>query len=150
MSGTRRDEEELDRKEVASAPTEMGSMSLELTTPLYPTEDEAAVRSAVHNLFPTLELETVDGTVKGTGEGPKSVARLRRRLREMLIRDTARSQFISGIDGDAITFSLNKQSAFARIPNFSTGGAPLGDLDVILRTDGPKAIIQWLCELDED
>ena len=150
MSGTRRDEEELNRKEVASAPTEMTSMSLELTTPLHPPEDEAVVRSTILNLFPTLELETVDGFVKGRGEGPISVAHLRRRLREMRIRDTARSQFNSGTNGDAIKFSLNKQSAFARIPNFSTGGAPLGDLEVILRTNRPKVIIQWLCELDED
>ncbi len=86
----------------------------------------------------------------GIGEGPASLARFRRRIREMRIRDTARSTLLNGIDDGKVEFSLNKQSAVARVPNFSTGGAPLGDIDVTIRTVDPEGMVIWLCELDED
>jgi predicted RNA binding protein with dsRBD fold (UPF0201 family) len=150
MSGTVRDEEELDAKEVTHAPPGLVSVHLELTTPLHPTEDAGAVRSSVLNLFPKVDVHVGDGAVEGRGDGPASLARLRRRLREMRIRDTARSQFLSGVQGDVITFSLNKQSAYTRIPNFSTGGAPLGDIKVTIDAESPPAVVEWLCKLDDE
>ena len=100
------------------------------------------------NLFPLLRFETRDGSIYGTADGPSTVARLRRRLREMRIRDTARSVLSSGVDRGSVSFDLNKQSAFARVPNFSTGGAPLGDVTVTIRCRDPDAFVTWLCELD--
>ena len=144
------EEEELDLREVEEAPGTVSDMAIEVVTPVYPTEDEGAVRGAMANLFPLLRFETRDGHVHGTADGPASVARLRRRLREMRIRDTARSVLSSGADRGSISFDLNKQSAFARVPNFSTGGAPLGDLSVTLRCQDPHAVVTWLCELDTE
>ena len=123
---------------------------MEVVTPLYPTEDEGAVSRAIWTTFPELEFAVGKGRMVGIGEGPASLARFRRRIREMRIRDTARSNLLNGIDDGKVVFSLNKQSAVARVPNFSTGGAPLGDIDVTIRTVDPKAMVMWLCELDED
>ena len=123
---------------------------MEVATPLYPTEDEGAVSRAIWNMFPGLEFAVGKGRMVGIGDGPASLARFRRRLREMRIRDTARSELLGGIADGKMAFCLNKQSAVTRIPNFSTGGAPLGDIDVTIRTVDPDAIVLWLCELDED
>ncbi len=142
------EEKELDALELASSPPELADIVVVVSTPLYPTEDGGAVRQAVANMFPTIELAAGGGRMWGETSGPEALARLRRRLREMRIRDTARSVIGSSIDGDALTFSLNKQSAYARVPNFSTGGAPLGDIDVTLKTAHPAAVAEWLCKTD--
>lgn len=68
----------------------------------------------------------------------------------MRIRDTARSVLRDGADDGELFFSLNKQSAVANVPNFSTGGAPLGEIDVTVRTSDVDALVEWLCELDEE
>jgi hypothetical protein len=144
------EELELDVQEVSSAPPGMEGIVVEAGTPLHPTEDSSAVGNAILNLFPGMDLEVADGRMTGRATGPSALARLRRRLREMRIRDTARSQMERGTGPDRIDFALNKQSAYARVPNFSTGGAPLGDVDVTVTAPDPEAVVEWLCELDED
>lgn len=144
------DEDELDLLEVGSAPGEAGAISVEAVAPLYPTEAAAAVGRAILSMFPTMDLEVADGRMTGRAEGPGALARFRRRVREMRIRDTARSQLGRGIDDRSLSFSLNKQSAYARVPNFSTGGAPLGDIDVSVTGEDLGSVVDWLCELDDD
>jgi predicted RNA binding protein with dsRBD fold (UPF0201 family) len=142
------EEDELDLREVEEAPSPLADIALEAVAPLHPTEDEGAVRVAMVNLFPLLRLERGEGTLRGTASGPAALARLRRRLREMRIRDTARSVLGSCVDAGSLVFALSKQSAFARVPNFSAGGAPLGDITVTVRCDDPRAVVAWLCERD--
>jgi predicted RNA binding protein with dsRBD fold (UPF0201 family) len=143
-------DEETDALEVASAPATARNVVVEVSVPVHHTEDETAVRMSIRNLFPTIDLERRGGILEGLGEGALALARLRRRLREMRIRDTARSQLTAGITDGAISMTLSKQSAFARVPNFSTGGAPLGDISVTIRATDPPALVSWMCELDED
>ncbi len=150
MARTVEEEEELDLLEAGTAPGELDDVGLEVVAPLFPTEDSGAVSKALLNLFPTLDLEVADGRMTGRSVGPRALARFRRRLREMRIRDTARGVLRAGASGESLGFNLNKQSAFARVPNFSTGGAPLGDIAVTLSTGHPEALVEWLCQLDED
>ena len=150
MARSSEDEEELDLLEVRSAPPEVEGLSVEAVASLYPTEDSAAVGKAILNMFPAMDLEVADGTMTGRADGPMAMARFRRRIREMRIRDTARAQLGNGLGDRTIVFALNKQSAFARVPNFSTGGAPLGDIKVSVRAVDPKTVVQWLCDLDDD
>lgn len=150
MARSAEDEEAMDMAEASTAPAFLADITLEVTTPLHPTEDEGAVRMAIKNLFPEIELLDRDGEVMGRGQGPASLARLRWRIREMRIRDTSRRVLRSGVADGSVTFSLNKQSAYARVPNFSTGGAPLGDITVVVRAGDIDALVKWLCELDEE
>jgi predicted RNA binding protein with dsRBD fold (UPF0201 family) len=150
LARTTEEEREKDGLEVASAPPSCHDLVLVVSTPLYPTEDAGLVGLAISNLFPTVELATGDGRMTGVGEGPAALARFRRRLREMRIRDTARSVLRGESRDGRVTFSLNKQSAVANVPNFSTGGAPLGDIDVTVRTGDVDALVEWLCEVDPD
>lgn len=150
LAKSARDEDSLDLEELASAPPSVLDVVLDLSTPLYPTETADIVGTAVRNLFPNVDLAVADGRMMGRGTGPASLARFRRRLREMRIRDTARGVLRGGTRGGEVVLALNKQSAVARVPNFATGGAPLGDIEVTIRTADPAALIEWLCELDED
>lgn len=150
MGRSPEEELELDGQEVSSAPPGIEDIVVEAETPLHPTEDSSAVGAAILNLFPGMDLEVADGRMTGRATGPRALSRLRRRLREMRIRDTARSQLGQGSGQACIDFALNKQSAYARVPNFSTGGAPLGDIEVTITAPDPGAVLEWLCELDED
>ena len=150
MTRSVEDEEELDRREAGTAPPGLEAVTVEAVAPLHPTEDSSAVGRAILNLFPAMELEVADGRMTGMAAGPGALVRLRRRLREMRIRDTARSQLMKGVEDGSVCFTLNKQSAYARIPNFSTGGAPLGDIDVSLSAPDVDALVDWLCQLDDD
>ncbi len=144
------EEDELDLREVLSVPPSIGEVRVEATAPLHPTEDSGAVSLAILNMFPTMDLEVADGRMTGRASGIGSLSRLRRRMREMRIRDTARSQLRSGADDRRVKFSLNKQSAYARVPNFSTGGAPLGDISITVVADDVDDLVEWLCQLDDD
>ena len=144
------DEDALDAVEAEGAPPGVEDLAVNVSTPLHPTEDEGSVSRALLNMFPTLEVRRGEGSMEGKGSGPMTLARLRRKLREMRIRDTARRVFMSGVGDGTLSFSLNKQSAYANVPNFSTGGAPLGDIVVEVATARPDALVDWLCELDEE
>ena len=150
MPRTAEEELELDHLEVASAPPACQDLVLEVSTAFHPTEDADLVGLAIANMFPTIELAIGGGRMIGDGEGPPALARFRRRVREMRIRDTARSVLRGGSGDGEVSFCLNKQSAVANVPNFSTGGAPLGDIDVTVRTADEDALVDWLCELDDD
>ena len=143
------DDEELDALEVASAPPSIHDLVVEVSAFVHPTEDETAVGRSILNLFPGVTLERQNGTLTGSVKGAVALVRLRRRLREMHIRDTARAQLKAGTFEGSIRITLNKQSAFARVPNFSMGGAPLGDIDVTLRAGDLPSLIDWICELDK-
>jgi predicted RNA binding protein with dsRBD fold (UPF0201 family) len=150
MARSAEEEKELDELEVSSAPPGSEGLTVEANSPLHPTEYSGAVSMAMLNMFPTMDLEVADGRMTGRATGSAAVARLRRRIREMRIRDTARSIFRGGSADDSFTFALNKQSAYAKIPNFSTGGAPLGDIDVTVTAEDIEAVLEWLCQLDDE
>ena len=102
MARTAEEEQEIDHLEVASAPASCHDLVLEVSTPFHPTEDAGLVGLAIANMFPTIELAIGDGRMTGDGEGPAALARFRRRLREMRIRDTARSVLRDGAEDDKI------------------------------------------------
>ncbi len=118
------------------------NVTLRVSTPVYPTEVEEKVRTAVTNIFP---IEPYQGLY---GEGNlESLRKLHLLLREERILDTARSIFLAGMEGNAIKFHLNKQAAFVRKVNFSTGNESLGSIDVEISAENKKdlfKIIDWL------
>ncbi|MCZ7399632.1 MAG: hypothetical protein O8C62_08140 [Candidatus Methanoperedens sp.] len=115
---------------------------------VYPTEIEEKVRKAITNLFP-VELKLRDfGTPQLYGEGNlESLRLLHRRLREERILDTARHIFLTGVEGNAAQFRLNKQVAFAGKLNFPAGEESLGSIYVEISAgdeDSLLRIIDWL------
>jgi predicted RNA binding protein with dsRBD fold (UPF0201 family) len=62
------------------------------------------------------------------------------------IRDASRKALFKGIRGSNIVFYLNKQVAFVGHVSFSEAEAesPLGPIKVIIQTEDPQEIIDWL------
>ncbi len=115
---------------------------------VYPTELEERVKKAITNLFP-IKLHTEDfGILRLSGEGDiESLRPLHRRLREERILDTARHILMSGISGDTLQFSLNKQVAFVGKVNFPAGEEGLGSVCIEITSEDRGdllKIIDWL------
>ena len=56
------------------------------------------------------------------------------------------------VDGNRIVFFLNKQAAYAGHVSFSApdGESPLGPIQVIVETENPEHVINWLTGQPEE
>ena len=115
-----------------------------------PTEDPEKVRSAVENIFGSIEFE-----VKPHGRGSLLIAKakgidgltkLYNLLRREGIRDATRGVLFDGLGEKYIVFYLNKQVAYAGHISFSkpVAESPLGPIRVQIRCDKPRELIEWL------
>ena len=102
--------------------------------------------TALRNIFPDLRIESQEDRLTGTTE---SLERLRQRIRDQRIRDTARRQLLAGRHGDRTTVSLSKQAAFVGVVNFAAG-SPLGDILVEIESDDLAAVIDDVAESTVD
>lgn len=121
-------------------------LRVRVETTCRPTEDPEKVRVALRNLFPDLRIETVEGRLIGTTD---RLDRLRQRIRDQRIRDTARRQLIVARHGDRTTVSLSKQAAFAGVVNFAAG-SPLGDILMEIESEDLMAVIDDVAESTVD
>jgi predicted RNA binding protein with dsRBD fold (UPF0201 family) len=115
-----------------------------------PTESEQKVIEAVENLFSditmqvkTLERESLLIAESRTSETLTKIYNLLRRER---IRSAARTVLRRGLDGNVISFCLNKQVAYAGHISFCEEKAesPLGPIKVQIESDNPRDLINWL------
>jgi len=114
------------------------------------TEDLEKVKTAVTNLFTSVEFE-----VKPQRRGKLLVARahsmegltkLYNLLRRERIRNAARGALFEGLSGKSIAFYLNKQVAYVGHVSFSkpVAESPLGPIKVQIKCDNPRELIDWL------
>lgn len=121
-----------------------------METDVRPTEDPERVTKAVTNIFlGDVEYRPIDewsGKVILEGKDQTPLERLRMILQRDRIRAAARSILKRSIKVDQIVFFLNKQAAHAGHVSFSEpeGESPLGPIQVVLRTEKPEQLIDWL------
>ncbi|MCL2173024.1 MAG: hypothetical protein LBH62_06095 [Nitrososphaerota archaeon] len=135
----------------------MDAVIVYIETDLNPTEDEAKVKKAITNLIDnpvfTSEPAFQGCKLKAKAQGQVALTRFRNLLRSDRIRDAARKILYraSRDGGNVISFYLNKQVAYAGHVSFSEEQAesPLGPLHVVIETETPKQLIDWLAEKTE-
>ncbi len=118
-------------------------MKVKVRTPLRPTEDPEKVKEAIKAIFPDAEVRVLEGEIKAEGRSLEKVKELLERQR---IRDSAREILKGGVQGDHITFRLNKQVATTGRVNFAISEGPLGDLEVDVELEGesPDEVIDFV------
>jgi uncharacterized protein len=121
-------------------------LRVRVETPCHPTEDPAKVVAALETLFPDLQVDRMEPIVVGT---TTRLDRLRERIRDQRIRDTARRQMLAGRTGDRTTIRLSKQAASVGVVNFSAL-SPLGDIVVEIESDDLSAVIDDVAESTVD
>jgi len=125
-------------------------------TEVRPTEDPAKVKKAVTNILRgEVEVRQVDewsGKVILEGKDQSSLERFRMILQRDRIRAAARSVLRRSVEGDRIIFYLNKQAAHAGHVSFSApeGESPLGPIQVVVETENPDQLIDWLAGQREE
>ena len=128
----------------------MDEVDVRVEVDVNPTEDLEKVKSAVENIFGTVEFE-VKPKERGSlliaqAKGEGGLAKLYNLLRRERIRDATRGVLFEGLSKKTITFWLNKQVAYAGHISFSkpVGESPLGPIRVQISCDNPRELIDWL------
>jgi predicted RNA binding protein with dsRBD fold (UPF0201 family) len=128
----------------------MNEIVVHVEVEVNPTEDLQKVKRAVENIFGAVTFE-VESRKWGQlliakTRGTEGLTKLSNLLSRELIRAAARKVFLSGMDEKLVTFYLNKQVAYAGHISFSqkTAESPLGPINVQIRCDNPRELIEWL------
>jgi len=103
-----------------------------------PTEDPERVSHALLNLFPEAVVNASDGQVEAR---TADLSRFKQLIRNHKILDSTRAVMLRGIDGQTITFQLNKQAAFLGKISFAEGKVPMGPIAVEISVGDPEALI---------
>jgi predicted RNA binding protein with dsRBD fold (UPF0201 family) len=128
----------------------MAEITIHVEAEVNPTEAEEKVKAAVANLFgniPTQTKPSYRGSVlTAEAKGQEALVKLRNLLRMDRVRDAARKFLFRNLHGNAISFCLNKQVAFAGHVSFSqeVAESPLGPLKVMIECENPRQLIDWL------
>jgi len=128
----------------------MTRVQIEVEAVVNPTESVEKVERAVRNVLGDLDLKrTVRGggtALKGRLEGVESLRHLKELLRRMRIRDAARAYLTRNIQGEGLTFGLNKQAAYiGRVSFYRLKEAPLGPIQITISGDVDE-VVRFLCE----
>ena len=128
----------------------MNELVVHVEVEVNPTEDLQKVKRAVENIFGAVKFE-VESRKWGRlliakTRGTEGLTKLSNLLSRERIRAAARNVFLSGMDKNLVTFYLNKQVAYAGHVSFSqkTAESPLGPINVQIRCDNPRELIEWL------
>ncbi len=125
-------------------------ITVQIEAEVNPTEDEAKVKSAMENIFGTLQFEVKPlkrgSLLTAKTRGTDGLTKLYNLLRRDRIRDATRSVLYKGLSEQSIIFYLNKQVAYAGHVSFSqpSGESPLGPIRVEIQCDDPRKLIDWL------
>ena len=128
----------------------MNAITVRIEVEINPTENPDKVKRAVESVFGEVkfevQMEQHGGTLVAHAVGTEGLTKLYNLLRRERIRDAARSIMFRGLEGNTITFYLNKQVAYAGHLSFSelTGESPLGPIKVTITCDNPRELIDWL------
>lgn len=119
---------------------------VEIETPIYPTEDVDKLIKCLNELFPYAQWK--DGTDKIFGES-KSLERFRKILKDMKIRDTARTQLENSINGDECSITLSKQASCNRKINFTDEDQALGVIKVTIKSNNINDMVDALTRIED-
>ena len=128
----------------------MDEIKVYVEAEINPTESEDKVKQAIENIFGNVETK-IQPMYKGarlTAETKslETLTKLQNLLRRERIRNAARRALFEGLNGNTISFYLNKQVAYAGHISFSkeTAESPLGPIKIKIQCDNPKELIDWL------
>jgi hypothetical protein len=133
----------------------MDEVIVRIETEVNPTESEDKVKAAINNVFGGASITAAAShrgmVLTAQAKGRTSLVKFRNLLRSDRIRDAARRLLLKSIRDNTITFFLNKQVAYAGHVSFSeeTAESPLGPIRVVIESENPRQLIEWLAEKTE-
>lgn len=130
----------------------MDRVKIRIESVVHPTEDEDKVSRAIRNTLGEVNLESTPQKrgllLRAEAEDLEALTHLKRGLKRQRIRDAARALLKRSMRGGTVSFSLNKQAAYAGRISFSTSGeSPLGPIMVVIECDDLEAVVEWLTSM---
>ena len=128
----------------------MAEVAVRVEVDIHPTESEDKVKTAVKNMFSNLSIQVkpdrVGSVLVAEGMGREALENFRAVLRRDRVRAAARKLLNANVRGNEVIFFLNKQVAFTCHISFSleSGESPLGPLKVVIETENPRELVDWL------
>lgn len=121
--------------------------SIEITCPVYPSEDPEKVKTAILKVFPNAVLEESEMGIEGTTD---NLDRFSKQIRKQKILDTTRSVMIRGKRGDRTRMFLNKQVAFVGKVSFCEEKTILGTMKVVIIDENIDDLIDKVAPVTVD
>ena len=121
--------------------------SIEITCPVYPSEDPEKVKTAILKVFPNATLEESDMGIKGTTD---DLDRFSKQIRKQKILDTTRSVMLHGKRGDRTRIFPNKQVAFVGKISFCEEKTILGTMKVVIIDEDIDGLIDRVAPVTVD
>lgn len=125
-------------------------MQIRVEAEVNQTEDLEKVKTAVENMFGSLNFELKNKLwgqlLTARVSGLDGLTKLSNLLQREQILSAARKVLRKSINNNSITFYLNKQVAYAGHVSFSqqSGESPLGPITVKIDCDDPRKLVNWL------
>lgn len=113
-------------------------LSIEVSCPVYPSEDPDKVRTAIQRIFPDAVIEETENGLTGHSE---SLERFSKQIRKQKILDTTRSVMKRGQRGNITRIFLNKQVAFVGKVSFCEERTILGTMKAVIESDDMDSLI---------
>jgi predicted RNA binding protein with dsRBD fold (UPF0201 family) len=113
-------------------------LSVEITCPVYPSEDPKKVLAAVQKVFPTATVAIEGDECHGK---TSDLDYFRRQIRRQKILDATRSMMLRGKRDNVTRFFLNKQAAFVGKISFCEEKTILGSVRVVIESEDLQALI---------
>lgn len=104
------------------------------------TEDPEKVKKSILNIFPDIIVEEKEKEIIGYSEEDDVLSRFIELIHSEAIRDSVNMVLKEGTQGAKISFSMNKQAAFAGMVNLSRS-SPLGPIKVKIYVEEPYEFI---------
>jgi len=104
------------------------------------TENLEKVKKSILNIFPDLKVEERDNEVIGSSEEEDVLSRFIELTYSEAIRDSVNMVLKEGSRGNKISFSINKQAAYAGRLNLSKE-SPLGPIRIKIYVEEPYDFI---------
>lgn len=104
------------------------------------TEDSEKVKKSILNIFPDMDIREKENEIVGESEAEHILSRFIELVYSEAIRDTVNMVLKEGTHNSKISFSMNKQAAFAGRVNLSKI-SPLGNIKVKIYVDNPYEFI---------
>lgn len=104
------------------------------------TEDTEKVKNSILNIFPDIKVEEENNEIIGYSEEDSVLSRFIELVYSDAIRDSVNMVLKEGTKGTKISFSMNKQAAYAGRVNLSRV-SPLGPIKVKIYVENPYEFI---------
>ena len=126
--------------------TRSGSLNVQVFCEINTSEESSKVNTAVHNIFPNLEISINRHQIIGKSSSVESLSNISESINTKNTKNILQRILKQNTDGHSTWFYLNKQAAFVNMVVLcnESDESPLGPIKVVIEANNVENIIQSL------